>query len=158
MNGKLRLHIMHPTGLIVSRSCALHGRILSLKQDSTHLHYRTIWPKVKSDPGLLSGEIQEDTESLIRHYFNLEPNLTELYEQWSKADPNFKKRAPKFTGVRILKQDPWEALIGFICSSNNNISRISQMVGTLFFLLVSTRTNKTPSLGQQLVPSLRTTH
>jgi len=44
------------------------------------------------------------------------------------VDLNFKKRAPKFTGVRILKQDAWEALVGFICSSNNNIIRISQMV------------------------------
>jgi N-glycosylase/DNA lyase len=71
---------------------------------------------------------EEETESLLRHYLNLSPNLTELYEQWSLVDPNFKKRAPKFTGVRILKQDAWEALVGFICSSNNNIIRISQMV------------------------------
>jgi N-glycosylase/DNA lyase len=33
--------------------------------------------------------------------------------------------------VRILQQDAWEALVGFICSSNNNISRISQMVDKL---------------------------
>lgn len=70
----------------------------------------------------------EETDYLLRHYLNLSPNLTELYEQWSLVDPNFKKRAPKFTGVRILKQDAWEALVGFICSSNNNIIRISQMV------------------------------
>ena len=73
----------------------------------------------------------DDTEALVYHYLNLEPNLTELYEQWSKADINFKKKAPKFIGVRILKQDAWEALIGFICSSNNNIIRISQMVSLL---------------------------
>jgi len=71
---------------------------------------------------------QDDTKDLIRYYLNLEPNLTELYEQWSSADLNFKKKAPKFTGVRILRQDAWEALVGFICSSNNNIIRISQMV------------------------------
>jgi N-glycosylase/DNA lyase len=47
------------------------------------------------------------------------------------SDANFKKKAPKFTGVRILRQDAWEALIGFICSSNNNISRISSMVHNL---------------------------
>ena len=62
------------------------------------------------------------------HYMNIGPNLTELYEQWSTIDANFRKRAPKFTGIRILKQDAWEALVGFICSSNNNIIRISQMV------------------------------
>ncbi|TGO31672.1 hypothetical protein BHYA_0445g00020 [Botrytis hyacinthi] len=118
-------------------SCTLHGRIISLKQDSTHLHYRTVFPetKVPSDHQPLVKkeklEDEDDTESLLRHYLNLSPNLTELYEQWSLVDPNFKKRAPKFTGVRILKQDAWEALVGFICSSNNNIIRISQMVNNL---------------------------
>ena len=68
---------------------------------------------------------------MVNHYFNLQPNLTELYQQWSASDPNFAKKAPKFTGVRILKQDAWEALVGFICSSNNNIARIGQMVHKL---------------------------
>ena len=70
----------------------------------------------------------DDTVELLRHYLSLKLDLQSLYEQWSQADPNFRKKAPSFTGVRILSQDPWEALIGFICSSNNNISRISQMV------------------------------
>ena len=79
------------------------------------------------------GQIETDaeaaeTEAFLRHYLNLGPNLGELYENWSAADANFKKRAPRFTGIRILRQDAWEALVGFICSSNNNIARISQMV------------------------------
>lgn len=73
----------------------------------------------------------DDTESLLRNYFNLHYDLSSLYRQWSDGDPNFRKRAPNFTGVRILNQDAWEALVGFICSSNNNISRISQMVHKL---------------------------
>lgn len=77
----------------------------------------------------MTSSLEDDnTEALVYHYLNLTPNLTELYEQWSTADANFRKKAPKFTGVRILKQDAWEALVGFICSSNNNIIRISQMV------------------------------
>ncbi|KAF4460060.1 n-glycosylase dna lyase [Fusarium albosuccineum] len=75
--------------------------------------------------------LPDDTEALLRHYFNLKLDLGALYEQWSHADPNFRKRAPQFKGVRILGQDAWEALICFICSSNNNISRISQMVHKL---------------------------
>ncbi|PQE20180.1 n-glycosylase dna lyase protein [Rutstroemia sp. NJR-2017a BBW] len=107
--------------LISERSCALSGRILSLKQDSTHLHYRTIFPDFKlplsSTPSTKTTDVDEDeeTESLLRRYLNLSPNLTELYEQWSSVDPNFKKRAPKFTGVRILKQDAWEALVNNLC-------------------------------------------
>jgi N-glycosylase/DNA lyase len=31
-------------------------------------------------------------------------------------------------GLRICKQDPWECMIGFICSQNNNIKRIRQLM------------------------------
>lgn len=61
-------------------------------------------------------------------YFNLKVDLESLYEKWAKADSNFKEKAGEFRGVRMLQQDPWECLIGFICSSNNNIGRISKMV------------------------------
>jgi N-glycosylase/DNA lyase len=117
---------------------ALHGRLFSLRQDVESLHYRTIWPKTtgalatppRSSPAS-SVEDGDDTLDLLNHYLNLGPDLGQLYEQWATADANFKKKAPKFTGVRILKQDAWEALVGFICSSNNNIARISQMVHKL---------------------------
>jgi N-glycosylase/DNA lyase len=117
-------------------SCALHGRLVSLRQDRTHLHYRVLYPRTHSAPltppastPSADGDSgpEDDTEALLHHYLNLGPNLPELYEQWSAADPNFKKKAPRFAGVRILRQDAWEALVGFICSSNNNIARISQM-------------------------------
>jgi N-glycosylase/DNA lyase len=103
----------------------LHGRILTLRQDQTNLHYKASFPASSRESP------PDDTDDLIKHYFNLGPNLTELYAQWSAADANFKRRAPKFTGIRILRQDAWEALVGFICSSNNNIIRISQMVHKL---------------------------
>ncbi|KAG5977849.1 hypothetical protein E4U55_006490 [Claviceps digitariae] len=117
--------------------CTLQGRILSLKQGSAHLHYRVTWPESRNNiPTLLSpthmqGDSDDGTEQLLRRYFSLNVNLSALYDEWSEADPNFKKKAPEFTGVRILSQDAWEALICFICSSNNNISRISQMVHKL---------------------------
>ncbi|KKZ63491.1 N-glycosylase/DNA lyase [[Emmonsia] crescens] len=124
-------------------SCALYGRIVSLRQDPTHLHYRSYFPSgprtLPTPPSSVpasrreesSYEKVDDTEALISNYFNLDLNLTDLYEQWSTADKNFKKKAPQFTGIRILRQDAWEALISFICSSNNNIARISQMVEKL---------------------------
>ncbi|KAL8879306.1 MAG: hypothetical protein Q9198_003057, partial [Flavoplaca austrocitrina] len=122
-------------------SCALHGRILSIRQDTTNLYYQASFPgspferltPPPSAPRSRADSLPEmvDTEALVHHYFNLGPNLTELYEQWSSVDANFKKKAPRFAGVRILKQDAWEALVGFICSSNNNIIRISQMMDKL---------------------------
>ena len=120
---------------------ALHGRILSLRQDNCYLYYRASFPSIPETPLTPPSSIPpsscdaateaDETEQLVKHYLNLQPNLSHLYLQWSSADPNFRKKAPRFTGVRILKQDAWEALIGFICSSNNNIIRISQMVDKL---------------------------
>ncbi|KAJ4407104.1 8-oxoguanine glycosylase ogg1 [Gnomoniopsis sp. IMI 355080] len=132
---------------MAEQHCVLHGRIVSLRQDPQHLHYRVTWPSALVAPltppasaavsSLPSEEhtpeppSADDTEALLSSYFNLSHSLTALYAQWSSADANFRKRAPGFTGVRILNQDAWEALVGFICSSNNNISRISQMVHKL---------------------------
>ncbi|KAL9103426.1 MAG: hypothetical protein Q9163_001528 [Psora crenata] len=110
-------------------SCALHGRILSLRQDSNHLHYKATFPETRvlappptppsSAPPShadLIYEDDDDTEALVYHYLNLGPNLHQLYEQWSSADANFNRRAPMFTGVRILRQDAWEALMEKLCT------------------------------------------
>lgn len=126
----------------ICRICTLKGRIVSLKQDDENLYYKAAWPvkeeikfaNRKDEIAAITADessMQKSTETLLRDYLNLEPNLTELYEKWSQADLNFKKRAPKFTGVRILRQDAWETLCAFICSSANNIPRITQMVGNL---------------------------
>ncbi|XP_059484598.1 N-glycosylase/DNA lyase isoform X2 [Neocloeon triangulifer] len=66
-------------------------------------------------------------------YLRLDTPLQPLYEMWSRNDENFKKIVgdKNFAGVRILKQHPRENVFSFICSSNNNISRISSMVENL---------------------------
>ncbi|KAI0443645.1 DNA glycosylase [Xylaria telfairii] len=116
-------------------NCVLHGRLLSLKQDESALHYKVTWPKNSPSSCKKIGgtdlQQEDDTEALLGHYFSLRHDLAALYDQWSELDPNFKKKAPKFTGIRILSQDAWETLVAFICSSNNHISRISSMVNKL---------------------------
>jgi N-glycosylase/DNA lyase len=96
------------------------------------LHYQSSWPQASINRSRqlvdCPTEHLDDTETLVRQYFNLDRSLIPMYEQWAAADSNFKKKAISFSGIRVLRQDPWEALIGFICSSNNNIARISQMV------------------------------
>lgn len=72
--------------------------------------------KLKPDDNLLESD-------LLRKYFRLDVSLKQHYAQWAKKDPHFEKAAEKFTGVRILCQDPVENLFSFICSSNNNIAR-----------------------------------
>lgn len=73
----------------------------------------------------------EDNEMLLRDYFQLQVDVENLYQQWSAADMTFRKIALGLLGVRVLRQEPFEALMAFICSSNNNIKRISSMVNKL---------------------------
>ncbi|XP_078605713.1 N-glycosylase/DNA lyase-like [Branchiostoma floridae x Branchiostoma japonicum] len=83
---------------------------------------------LKTEDGLAEENIEV---SILRDYFQLDVKLTDLYEQWCKADSHFKQVSPNFTGIRMLRQDPVENLFSFICSSNNHISRISGMVERL---------------------------
>ena len=57
---------------------------------------------------------------------DLEPLLTEFAD-----DPCIGPAITGFPGLRLLRQDPWECLVGFICSSTSNIPRIKLNVGAI---------------------------
>ncbi|KAH7102276.1 DNA glycosylase [Auriculariales sp. MPI-PUGE-AT-0066] len=68
----------------------------------------------------------------LNDYFQLDVDLQTLYSDWAKRDTVFDKLVKdRFKGLRMLRQDPWENLVSFICSQNNHISRISKMVQAL---------------------------
>lgn len=68
---------------------------------------------------------------LLRRFLNLEVSLARLWNSFSAADPRFAALAPYLAGARVLRQDPVECLFQFLCSSNNNIARITKMVAFL---------------------------
>ena len=70
-------------------------------------------------------------EAYVRDYFRADVSFAELYGGWSRADARFAKIAAVVDGARVLRQDPLECLVSFICSSNNNIQRIGGMLHTL---------------------------
>jgi N-glycosylase/DNA lyase len=80
---------------------------------------------------VLHGPASFDYDDFLRSYFQLEISLTALYDEWSVQCPRLKKIAKCIPGVRIIDQDPWECLVSFICSSNNNIPRITKILNAL---------------------------
>jgi len=65
----------------------------------------------------------------VDEYLNSKVSVADLYTDWSKRDPKyFEPIAKPLIGMRCLRQDPWECTISFICSQNNNIKRITQLV------------------------------
>lgn len=55
-------------------------------------------------------------------------SLNSMWDEFRAADERFAELALYLEGARVLRQDPLECLIQFICSSNNNIQRITKMV------------------------------
>lgn len=66
--------------------------------------------------------------SALLDFLNVDICLTDLWKEFSVSDARFAELARHLGGVRVLRQDPLECLIQFLCSSNNNIARITRMV------------------------------
>jgi len=64
-------------------------------------------------------------EEFIIHFFSLDENLSKILKEINK-DEYIKKSIDKYRGLRILRQDPWECLISFICSTASNILELNQ--------------------------------
>lgn len=63
-------------------------------------------------------------------YFDLYTDYGELKRRFS-SDPTLKKACDYAKGIRLLRQDKWEALCSFIISQNNNIPRIKGIINKL---------------------------
>jgi len=48
-----------------------------------------------------------------------------------ESDDFFETMYHQSSGLRILRQDPWECLVSFICSANSNVSTISKRIGLI---------------------------
>lgn len=68
-------------------------------------------------------------------YFDLETDYKKIGESIACIHPILEKAYKECIGIRILRQDPWEALCSFIISQNNNIPRIKKIIRTLCNLL-----------------------
>ena len=79
--------------------------------------------KIKSDSDL--------DEKMWRGYFDLDLDYGKIKEDLSKMHPVLCEASSYAGGIRILNQQPFEALITFIISQNNNISRIKGIVERL---------------------------
>ncbi|WKY14679.1 hypothetical protein Q1695_000311 [Nippostrongylus brasiliensis] len=74
-----------------------------------------------------------DVARKLHDYFQLDVSLDKLWTDWCTKDSFMSdlREIKELQGIRILKQDPLETLMAFICSANNNIPRISSMVNKL---------------------------
>lgn len=85
----------------------------------------------KSNNDLIIDGISENELPFWKEYFDLNEDYEKIISDLSKIDNRLKTACESADGIRILKQEPWEALCSFIISQNNNIPRIKLIVERL---------------------------
>ena len=70
---------------------------------------------------------ESSMKPILEDYLGLNHDLESIYDE-IRWDEQVGSAIDEYPGMRILRQDPWECLVAFICSANNNIPRISQNV------------------------------
>lgn len=95
-----------------------YGRVLNVKSDY--------------DKGtvVLKNTNLKDFEAIWYNYFDLGRDYGEIKSILSE-DEILKGAMEYGRGIRILNQEPWELVISFIISANNNIPRISKSIDVL---------------------------
>lgn len=92
-------------------------------------------------PGALevSWDSSEGNAEEVARYFSLDDDLDVIEAELSSCNPVMKRVVEFGSGIRVLRQPPWECLASYLLSSQNNISRISGMVDRI------TRTSGDPA-------------
>lgn len=65
-----------------------------------------------------------------RRYLGLDPAYPSALARLAR-DPALADAVARHRGLRILRQDPWEALVAFVTSANNNVPRIEGILARL---------------------------
>jgi len=91
------------------------------------------WVRLRAAAGRIEAETTAPAADWqwLRHYLQLEVHLPEVLAVFPRDDPALQAAARACAGLRLLRQEPWECLASFICSSSKQIAQIQQIISRL---------------------------
>ena len=104
-------------------------RVIALKEEDEFIFYKFLYKNTKAQMNSANDEVSLEENDFFRKYFQFEVDISEIYASAKEKLPkNLHASLENYRGVRILRQEYFECIISFICSSNNNIERIRGML------------------------------
>ena len=92
------------------------------------VHIRQTDGGVEYRAGSADGDVDADLSELLCRYFRLDTdNIGAIYDELC-GDRQVATMIWRYRGLRLLRQEPWECLVSYICSANNNIPNINAIV------------------------------
>ncbi len=73
----------------------------------------------------------DDDLSIIAHYLAVDADQESIEKTLSMTGGHMQEAVRLSSGLRTLRQEPWETLISFIISANNGVENISRVVENL---------------------------
>lgn len=90
----------------------IHGKIVKVRQTGCRLAFQG-FPEVDAD--------------FIKRYFRLDDDLPRIFSRINR-DKHIDKAIRAFRGLRLIRQEPWECLISYMCATYKNIPAIRKMI------------------------------
>lgn len=85
--------------------------------------------KVRQVNGTMEFEASSEAADaqFLSRYFRLDDDLLRIYSRFAK-DHYLCNAVREFYGLRLIRQEPWECLVSYICATFKNIPAIKQMI------------------------------
>ena len=113
--------------------CGQCFRYEKLSEQKYHLiaRARSLFLHQSNNTVLFYKTTVKDFEEIWMPYFDLNRDYSAVKEALASNDFVMRDAVEYAGGIHILRQDPWECLVSFIISQNNNIPRIRKIADTL---------------------------
>ncbi|MBI4340551.1 MAG: hypothetical protein HY680_11465 [Chloroflexi bacterium] len=73
-----------------------------------------------------SAPTEKEAKEALHAFLRLEDDLEAITRDMALGDGPLSEAVSRHRGLRLLRQDPWECLVSFICSQASNIPRIGR--------------------------------
>lgn len=112
------------------------GQCFRVTKENNNSYTMIIFDRVvniqqKGDNLFVKSNKEKNLKEIIINYLDLNNNYTKENNELISKDKIIRKYVEKSKGLKILNQSPFETLISYIISSNNNVSRISKAVNNI---------------------------